>query len=330
MSSSATQSSNARAFSFASSRAPTPTLGQPALQRLNGANGKSEPAPLTDVSLREAGEWSGIRLEEWAFSSVGHHAQDQTQFLSHVVSVCLSGTCRTTGHISGEKPLQDSTTFPRNICICPAGRTFSANMTWESANSPTFLVMAIAPELLKCVSAGINGREVVLRPSTGVTDPFVLTTALSLQEDFRQSSPLGPIYGETLSVALATHLIRDYAELPNERLNDAAEIRSTCVGKIRDYIHAHIGDPISLADLAMLAGLEIHQIAKAFKRSFGVPPHRYIINTRIGLAKDLLKSSRLSLIDVAYRTGFANQGHFTTTFKRWTGLRPSEYRRHVT
>jgi AraC-like DNA-binding protein len=61
----------------------------------------------------------------------------------------------------------------------------------------------------------------------------------------------------------------------------------------------------------------------------GVAPHRWLINRRVELAKDLLRDRETSLSEIALRCGFADQSHFTRVFTRWAGVSPGAWRRDM-
>lgn len=63
-----------------------------------------------------------------------------------------------------------------------------------------------------------------------------------------------------------------------------------------------------------------------FKVSTGKTPHRYIVERRVEVAKQLLDAGELPLLDVARRSGFATQSHFTGVFHKQVGLTPGGYR----
>jgi AraC family transcriptional regulator len=64
-----------------------------------------------------------------------------------------------------------------------------------------------------------------------------------------------------------------------------------------------------------------------FKTSTGLPPHRYVITRRVERAKRLLRDGGdLTMAQVAARTGFWDQGHFTRHFKRLVGVTPKRFR----
>jgi AraC-like DNA-binding protein len=66
--------------------------------------------------------------------------------------------------------------------------------------------------------------------------------------------------------------------------------------------------------------------ARAFKHSFGVPPHRYHLNRRIERAKSLLRERARSVTEVGLMLGFCDTSAFTTSFRRAMGMTPSDYR----
>jgi AraC family transcriptional regulator len=99
--------------------------------------------------------------------------------------------------------------------------------------------------------------------------------------------------------------------------------------KVASYIDENLDQRISLATVARLVRLSRFHFARAFKRSFGLPPHRYHNERRIALAKDLLAHSTHSVTEIALKVGFSEASAFTTAFRRMTGLAPSDYRRTI-
>lgn len=96
---------------------------------------------------------------------------------------------------------------------------------------------------------------------------------------------------------------------------------------VAEFIDAHIGDKISLATLAKIAGLSRYHFARVFKQTFGVPPRRYHMLRRMELASNLLLQSTLPVTQIALRVGFGETSSFTRAYRRYTGLTPSGCRR---
>ena len=97
--------------------------------------------------------------------------------------------------------------------------------------------------------------------------------------------------------------------------------------RVSDYIDAHLGEAVRLAALAELVDLSPFHFARAFKQSFGVPPHRYHVGRRIARAKQLLDGGSQSVTEIARDLGFAETSSFSATFRRVTGTSPMGYRR---
>ena len=98
-------------------------------------------------------------------------------------------------------------------------------------------------------------------------------------------------------------------------------LRQTC-----DFIVEHFAEDICLHDLAALTGLTCKHFARAFKKSTGLPPHQYLIVQRIEAAKHHLIDTKASLADIALACGFADQSHFTATFRKIAGVAPGTWR----
>ena len=99
--------------------------------------------------------------------------------------------------------------------------------------------------------------------------------------------------------------------------------------RVIDLVEARLDDELSLAELAGAARLSASHFARAFKRTTGVAPYRYLLTRRIGRAQSLLADTRLPIIEVAARCGYSDPGHFATLFRRETGYSPRQYRKET-
>jgi AraC family transcriptional regulator len=93
-----------------------------------------------------------------------------------------------------------------------------------------------------------------------------------------------------------------------------------------EYIDQNLRNRLTLAEIAAEVGLNPHYFARVFKKATGHSPHQYILEKRIELAKDLLKTTELPLVEIALQVGIATQSHFTTVFHRLTDMTPREFR----
>jgi AraC-like DNA-binding protein len=90
-------------------------------------------------------------------------------------------------------------------------------------------------------------------------------------------------------------------------------------------------DPgLDLDAVAAHAGYSRYHFIRAFKAAYGETPGQYLTHRRIERAEDLLRTANLTVTEICNLVGFSSLGTFSTRFKEWTGLTPTEYRRkHV-
>jgi AraC family transcriptional regulator len=92
--------------------------------------------------------------------------------------------------------------------------------------------------------------------------------------------------------------------------------------RVLELIDARLEKGVSIDELAREAGLSPSYFMRAFRRAVGRPAHQYILTLRLERAYRLLEQSGASLSDIALRTGFSDQAHFTRLFKRQFGVTP--------
>jgi len=115
------------------------------------------------------------------------------------------------------------------------------------------------------------------------------------------------------------------AQSPMTRLADAG-LAPWRLRRVIAYFEAHLGEPMSLAEMASAVGLSRMHFAAKFRESMGLRPHEYILRRRIGRAREMIARNEASLVEIALSVGFQSQSHFTCVFKRFTGLPPHAWR----
>ena len=151
---------------------------------------------------------------------------------------------------------------------------------------------------------------------------------MALKEEL--ATPLGSstglLYRDTLINALALRLIGGCSSARVIEPKYEQSLPTSTFKLLIDYIDAHLHQDIRLADLAALVNFSEAYISILFKRFTGIPIHQYIIKQRIKRATRLLKSSQLSITEIALECGFYSHSHFTRLFKRTVGVNPSQVR----
>jgi len=156
-----------------------------------------------------------------------------------------------------------------------------------------------------------------------IRDPILVRCFEEWLRAVRAHDRLGPgtLHQNTKRVAFLTTLARRCGGggEPGTRTE-----RET-VRKIRDYLHAHVEDAVSLGDLSALVGWSPAYVNRVFRREVGLPPYRYLQRLRVERAAWRLAAGA-PIAETAYATGFADQSHLTRQFKRFVGVTPGQYR----
>ena len=97
--------------------------------------------------------------------------------------------------------------------------------------------------------------------------------------------------------------------------------------RVRAYIDARLETSIQTRDLAAVARRSTAYFCRAFKATFGEPPHAFIVGRRLHRAAELMLTSDDSLSQVALACGFADQAHLCKMFRQRHGQSPAAWRR---
>jgi len=98
------------------------------------------------------------------------------------------------------------------------------------------------------------------------------------------------------------------------------------LARARERLRDDCARPPRIEELARIAGVHPVAFARAFRRRYGRSPGDYLRECRLERAAALLRDHRLSLADIAMRTGFVDQSHFTRSFRRGFGCTPALWR----
>jgi AraC-like DNA-binding protein len=215
--------------------------------------------------------------------------------------------------------------FNCRLSFVPAGHRFYGWQTPRVLTRVTYLYIDLQHPLFD-LDSGIACPTI--SPRLFFFDQAIWDTALKLKTEVGNSNPDSRQYADALSLVLTHELVR----LERTRSAATKPLRGGLPAwqqkRVVEFIEEHLAEDISLAALAELVDLSVYHFARAFAQSFGAPPHRYHMGRRMDRAKSLLQSRALSVTQIGIRTGFREASSFTRAFRRFTGLTPTEYRRH--
>ena len=99
-----------------------------------------------------------------------------------------------------------------------------------------------------------------------------------------------------------------------------------CLRRVKELVDAKIEEELRIGEMAESAGLSTAHFSQMFRRSTGESPHQFVLRQRVERAKEMLRSQRMRILDVAIACGFKTQQHFARVFRRMSGVSPTEYR----
>lgn len=178
----------------------------------------------------------------------------------------------------------------------------------------------ISKEVMLGLMEALDSQQELPVFSPNVIFDSETASCLRTLHDLVLSGSRGPGKEEQL-LLLGTLLVQKYVQpllRPVPRYEE--EVRRVCT-----FIEENHGEHICLDQLCRCAGLSRSTLLRAFTRSKGVTPYRYLENIRVGRAKKLLEQG-VSPAEAALQTGFSDQSHFTNYFDRFIGLSPGAYR----
>lgn len=138
--------------------------------------------------------------------------------------------------------------------------------------------------------------------------------------EWRRVDNVTPLAIEGLVLTMAACLCRSLDSRTTNR-------RPPWLRRVQEVIESRFRETLSLQTLADEASVHPVHLARQFRKCMGVTVGEFVRIRRIDSARRELSETEKPLVDVALDSGFAQQAHFTTVFKRITGTTPREYRR---
>lgn len=246
---------------------------------------------------------SGLRLAERTYSAdfrTPSHSHPEAYFC-----LILDGTSRQTyGSKSRVREPLTTTFYPPHELQsesfgCAGGRIFNVEMD--------------ARWLRHFREYSVIGEE--SNDSRGGSVAWLMS---KLYHEFRRLNHTSALVIEGLTLEIIAEASRQFAA-PGDRTARWLE-------QAREILHEHFADSLTLAYIAKIVGVHPVYLASSFRKKYDCTIGDYRQRLRIEFACSELSRSHSSLAQIALAAGFANQAHFSKTFKRLTGTTPARYR----
>ena len=276
-------------------------------------------SPIGAATRHSAG-WQGLTAES-IYAPVQKRIECRYSAAFHLLVMYVDGIRRDGAtSIDGVAPSK-LRNVANKLTFVPANHAYDE---WHEARTPMRIsYLYLDPSKL---DRSRNG-DTMYAPETFFDDSVVWDTATKLKSVI-ESGKAAHSYVDALIDVLSHELSRSDKELSRNSPVSRGGLASWQMRIVTEHIEEHVGEQISLSTLAKLARLSQAHFCRAFKQSFGVPPHEYHVQRRIEKAKALLAERNALVTDVGFALGYSHTSSFSVAFRKITGRSPREFRRN--
>jgi AraC family transcriptional regulator len=278
-------------------------------------------AEILGTSPKVSAEWDPFSL--YIVQETPLYAQ--AVFRDHALGVYLSGRHRIRRKIGASTV--EGWSDPGTINVTPPG----VDGIWEASAPSRAAVVVIPPEFFSRVIEehwDVDSRKVEIINQFLVRDSIIERVTLNLAREAANDSPSGRLYAESGCEFLAHHLIHHYSTLSRAPPRSVGGLSSRSLKLVLEHVEDALGQQIKLRELAALAGTSARHFERAFRQSTGCPPHAYVLERRLEVARHLLTDQpELAIEQIAHRLGFSSGSHFSSAFRQRVGCSPTEFRK---
>jgi AraC family transcriptional regulator len=267
--------------------------------------------------------WHGVTVE--SIEAPGHCRMEYRYHAPiHMLAMYAQGIRR--GGETAIEGLPPSTIrdFEKKLTLVPAGHDFRD--LHEENTLTRMMYFYFDPTALQVPSIAGFGQMI---PRLLFEDRTLWATALKLKRAIESDEPGARLYAESLAIVLMHELLHQNRQESHAEAISRGGLAAWQKRKVTSYIEEHLTEQVTLTKMAELARLSPYHFCRAFKQSFGTPPHRYHIGRRVERAKVLLSHRTESITEIGHDLGFSETSAFTSTFRKATGLTPRGFRRSL-
>lgn len=218
--------------------------------------------------------------------------------------------------------MRQDTLTKGDFALAPQG----TRTIWEWLDPAKVILIRLEPDaLLRFIEHEmrlmLTSHE--LQSDSVVTDPDLATAAHQLLEASQQADVGEAVLFDAFARVFLVTLVRRYASYDR---GDPAGFGLEDYALVLDHIEARLDRKITPANLAALVGMSEATFGRKFKQRTGQSPMAFVQQARLRAALVHLQEGQLSLGEIAIRTGFADQAHFSRVFRKALGETPGKYR----
>jgi AraC family transcriptional regulator len=227
-----------------------------------------------------------------------------------------------------ESDWQERIVRPGDISVLGAGHPSAWEWDLPIEVSHLYLSYDLLVETCAHAFASDYGR-LVPRDVLDVRNPKTVMLADMLAAELCAPSAGGALLIDTLAQTLSICVLRDFHHHPVQLRGTGGTAGLTPAQQRRalDFIETRLALDFELADLARAVGVSAYHFIRCFKDSFGISPYQFVMKKRLDRAVELVRTTHLSLAEVALSCGFSDQSHMTRALKKGLGVTPGAIRK---
>ena len=199
--------------------------------------------------------------------------------------------------------------------------------------------MVVAESILSDIIRELD-PSIVERPDSPFSFPsgpcdtqiFLRHRAYVRRLETADADPLEPLWADVTGLQLIADVLEaaylHAGAIPTKRASTSKD-HAERVDAAKAYIAKHLGQNLSLVDIAAAANSSPFNFARLFQQQTGVPVHRYLTRLRLRTSLERIAEPGSDLTSIALDLGFSSHSHFTDMFRREFGKTPSEMRENA-
>jgi AraC family transcriptional regulator len=149
-----------------------------------------------------------------------------------------------------------------------------------------------------------------------------------LGELFRQSEYPDDLF-QLFAEGVALQALASVGRSIKDACGGGAGLSPRRLRALEEFIRENLMQPLTIDELADVAGISKRHFQRVFRQSVGVTPYHFLLTMRIEEAKRRLARPAETITDIAFNSGFSHTQHFSAYFRKMTGFSPSEYRKRL-
>jgi AraC family transcriptional regulator len=165
--------------------------------------------------------------------------------------------------------------------------------------------------------------------SSGPVDTSLFLRHRDYVRRLESPDPLEPLWADVTGLQLIADVLvaaYEHAGAKPRKRTSTSKDHAERTEAAKAYIAKHLGENISLADIAAVANASPFNFSRLFQQQTGMPVHRYLTRLRLRTSLERIVEPGADLTSVALDLGFSSHSHFTDVFRREFGKTPSEVR----